>query len=116
MFNRRRYREHLDLKNSVDPLTKASAQSRDFSSAWLRNGDKLNWIQRIGYAIVSFLFLSMGLYLLNDAIVGFREASPTYWLSGLASIFLIIFGVLGLVNVLRFKKTNGSSPTDSTMR
>jgi hypothetical protein len=64
---------------------------------------------------LSLFFFASGLYIAVDCIQIWREgiSTPTaetlffLTIGTIASLFFLAFGVLGLRNVLRFKKENG---------
>jgi hypothetical protein len=84
------------------PLRSAKSQAPGFNRAWLKNGESMPALQRIGFAVISLLFLLYGLYLLQDAVHFFREGSLECLFFGIPSLGLLYFGALGLRNVLRF--------------
>jgi hypothetical protein len=79
-----------------------------FNRSWLKNGESMSLIQRIGYTIFSLLFFGAGLFLCQSAMIELRsgdENSQVFAaLFALASLFFLVFGILGLRNVLRFKQ------------
>jgi hypothetical protein len=79
-----------------------------FNRSWLKNGESMSLIQRIGYTIFSLLFFGAGLFLCQSAMIELRsgdENSQVFAaLFALASLFFLVFGILRLRNVLRFKQ------------
>jgi hypothetical protein len=94
-----------------DPVRKVSREARSFNLTWLKNGERLTWVQRIGFGIFSLSFLYFGLYaaveLMADILHNDFTIARTLWDLTLAALFALIFllpGILGLRNVLRFPK------------
>jgi hypothetical protein len=91
-----------------DPIRKGWREAGSFNVAWLRNGEKLNWTQRIGFAIISFITFSSGLLVeilaINSLLNGELLSVGTFIVvcGILAGLFIVILGLLGLRNVLRF--------------
>jgi hypothetical protein len=91
-----------------DPLRKSSRESYSFNTAWMKNGKKMTWPQRIGFAVFSFVLFSSGLFFEILAINSIRNGELLSLdtlgaLCGiLAGLIFLIPGVLGLRNVLRF--------------
>jgi hypothetical protein len=92
-----------------DPLRKSWREAGSFNSAWLSNGEKLTWFQRIGFAVISLVTFMAGLYVITFAISSLvhGELSSWYDLLGLsagllAGVFIVIVGLIGVRNVLRF--------------
>jgi hypothetical protein len=84
-----------------DPIRKSWREAGNFNIAWLRNGEKLNWTQRIGFAIISFITFSSGLLIETLAINSLLNGELLVC-GILAGLFIVILGLLGLRNVLRF--------------
>jgi hypothetical protein len=95
-------------RSGHDPLQTAAGQSDVFNRSWLKNGESMNLVQRIGYTIFSLFFFGAGLFLCQSAMIELRsgiENSLVFAaLFALASFFFLVFGVLGLRNVLRFRR------------
>ena len=91
-----------------DPIRKSWREAGSFNFSWLRNGEKLTWTQRIGFAIISFLVFSSGLLVetlaINSLINGELLSLGTLAIIGgiLIGLLVLILGLLGLRNVLRF--------------
>jgi hypothetical protein len=96
-------RAAIILKN--DPVQAVRTQSRSFNAAWLKNGESLSILQRTGFAIFSLLFTSVGLYLVRFAIMFAKQRDFMTLIFGGCSAGFLVFGILGLKNVLRFKRT-----------
>jgi hypothetical protein len=91
-----------------DPLQAAESQSNSFNTLWLKNGEAMTLTQRIGCLMFSLLFFACGLFAGQSSVIEIRGADGTSWFFGvffaLVSLFFLVFGVLGLRNVLRFKR------------
>jgi hypothetical protein len=46
-----------------DPIRKSWRENQTFNVAWMKNGERLTWVQRVGFAIVSLCFFAFGLFL-----------------------------------------------------
>jgi hypothetical protein len=91
-----------------DPIRKSWRESKIIDRAWLKDGEKLTWMQRIGFAILSLCIFSGGLVVATSA-VGFLRDGDLFSLESLCAIggvvvgiCFLILGTLGLKNVLRF--------------
>jgi hypothetical protein len=104
--NRQRERRQIDSNRGNDPIQAVRTQSSSFNTAWLRNGESLSILQRTGFAIISLLFTAVGLYLVRFAVMFARQRGFMTLIFGGFSLGFLIFGVLGLKNVLRFKRTD----------
>ena len=91
-----------------DPIRKSWRESQTFNAAWLKNGERLTWIHRIGLAIVSLCSFTCGLLFATPAIGYLRNGdlfsleSMAAAIEAVAGVFLLIMGILGFRNVLRF--------------
>jgi hypothetical protein len=97
--------ELFPASKGYDPLRAARVDSGSFNRSWLKNGESMPPVQRIGYAVVSLAFIGAGLFLLNAGREVMRSGEATYLLWFLGSLSFLSLGVLGLRNVLRFKKS-----------
>jgi hypothetical protein len=91
-----------------DPLLRSQREAPSFNAAWLKNGEKMSMIQRIGFLIVSLSTFGCGLWVAFVAI-GFLRRMDVVSLDGifiavgiLVGLFFLTVGILGLRNVLRF--------------
>jgi hypothetical protein len=66
----------------------------------------LSILQRAGFTIFSLLFTGTGLYLVRFAVMFARQRDFMTLIFGGCSVGFLTFGMLGLKNVLRFKRTN----------
>jgi hypothetical protein len=88
-----------------DPLERARNEAPTLNLLWLKHGEKQTLNQKIGFTILSLLFIGAGIYMAVDCIVALQEADvPGVLLSAPSAVFLLTFGVLGSCNVLRFKQ------------
>jgi hypothetical protein len=91
-----------------DPIRKSWREAGSFNLAWLKNGEKMTWMQRIGFATMSFIVFSSGLLVetlaINSLLNGeFLSLGTVAVVGGIAvGLFVLVLGVLGLRNVLRF--------------
>jgi hypothetical protein len=91
-----------------DPIRKSWREGKIIDRAWLKDGEKLTWIQRIGFAILSLCIFSGGLFLTTSAIASLRDGdlfsldSVGAVIGVVGGICCLILGILGLRNVLRF--------------
>jgi hypothetical protein len=91
-----------------DPIRKSWRESPTFYSQWLKNGYNMTWAQRIGFGIISFVLFSSGLLFVTLAINSIRNGDliSIGTLGAIcaivAGLFLLVFGLLGLRNALRF--------------
>lgn len=109
----RRIRKHPEAdelfpgSEKRDPLRAARLDAGSFNRSWLKHGEFMPPVQRIGYAVFSLAFVGAGLFLLNGGREVMRSGDATFFLWLFASLAFVSLGALGLRNVLRFKK-NGS--------
>jgi hypothetical protein len=87
-----------------DPITLTRNNSPSLTRAFLRDGDTLRPIQRAGVIVIAFMILGWGVYFAADALEAIHGGSPRYLLFGGPSLFLIVIGLLGVVNALRRKR------------
>jgi hypothetical protein len=93
----------------LDPLESIRREAPSFNQMWLKDGESLLMIQRVGFTIFSLAFFACGIFLVNGAILSFREGSAVCIFMAVPSPFLLIFGLLGLRNILRFKPRDEST-------
>jgi hypothetical protein len=100
----RRTQSDLHGQTGLDPLQAVRDQAPTFNQAWLKNGWSLTLLQRIGFTVFSLSSTGIGLGLLDPAVLCLREGNMVFFLLfAVGSLFFGFFGVLGLINVLRFK-------------
>jgi hypothetical protein len=98
----------MRLDSGHDPILKSFREGRSFTSAWLKHGERMTWNQRIGFAIISFLNLSAGVFIGTKALAmmfagDLFSANTLMRLVGMiVGLFFVVLGVPGLRNVLRF--------------
>jgi hypothetical protein len=88
-----------------DPLKAARDETGTFNRGWLKNGESMPPIQRIGYGVVSLVFIFVGLFTGTSFWEDFRSKDATYLFWGIATLFFVGLGGLGLRNVFRFRRT-----------
>jgi hypothetical protein len=88
---------------NYDPVQRADGETHSFNTAWLKNGESLTLFQRIGFTIFSLAFFGIGIGLVKFLLLEIRDSDLIFTLIfGASSVFFILFGGLGLRNVLRF--------------
>src|SRR5271156_4546134 len=96
----RQHDKMREQRSGYDPLQAAKRQAPDFNRLWLKAGGAMTLRQRIGYTIFSLAFFACGLFLLNPVMINLRssgaDAKVFAVLFGLASLFFLVFGALGL--------------------
>ena len=93
-----------DKYRGYDPTRSLWSQSDSFHAAWLKNGYYLSTLQRIGFTAFSLLFVAIGLYLSRFVVMFAREGNFMLLIFGGCSFGFLAFGVLGLKNVLQFRR------------
>lgn len=100
--------EDLQGRPGHDPLQAAAGQTDLFNRSWMKNGESMTLLQRVGYTIFSLLFFDIGLSLCQPTMIDLRGGDAMSLcfalMFALASLFFLVFGVLGLRNVLRFRR------------
>jgi len=92
-------------QRSHDPLEAVRKEAPVFNKAWMKNGESMPLIQRIGFTVFSLLSCLCGAWMTSGAIQSFREDDPYGLFFAAASVVFVVPGALGLRNVLRFKRT-----------
>jgi hypothetical protein len=87
-----------------DPIEAAWSNMSAISASWLKNGASLSLIQRVGYALMSLMFVGAGVYLFVDSFESFQVRGAGFVFSAPGSLFFLGVGLMGLRNVLRFKR------------
>jgi hypothetical protein len=90
-----------------DPLQAARVDSNAFNTYWLKSGESLVPIQRVGYAIFSIAFLSIGWLFADQCWEGIRDGDLESGLFAVPAIFFLWIGGLGFRNVFRLKHAKG---------
>ena len=88
---------------SYDLIQKSSREASGFNNAWLKHGEKMTWMQRIGFALFSCVLFGAGLSFLRCMIEDIHQAEllgAIGW--SFPTLFFLVPGILGLRNVLRF--------------
>ena len=86
-----------------DPISAVRANSLSVARAFLKEGASLTIVQRAGVFLISLMIIGWGLYFGLDAIDAYKANGPRVLSSAPPSIFLIVFGLLGLRNAMRFR-------------
>ena len=86
-----------------DPLELVKRDAPAFNRAWLKQGESMPLVQRIGFTAISLFSCLVGLYMLRDSVLRFLSEDASFIFSALFSAACLFFGWLGLANVLRFK-------------
>ncbi len=94
-------------RTGYDPLQAARDQSGSVNKNWLKNGELMSPIQRVGNSIVSLAFILSGAFTASVFWEDFssRDATCLFW--GFATLFFVGLGCLGLGNALRLKRARG---------
>ena len=92
--------EHV---REYDPLQAVRKEAPVFNRSWMRNGESMPPIQRVGFGIISLLTLLGGLWLLSAAAITAEPWNPFSAFFGLAGLLFVLVAFLGFKNVLRFK-------------
>jgi hypothetical protein len=90
-------------RDSDDPLKTVREDAPAFNRAWLKAGESMPLVQRIGFTAISLFSCLIGLFMLKDSLLRFRSDDASFVFSGLFSVACLFFGYIGLKNVLRFK-------------
>lgn len=97
-------KKELVRSQSYNPLREAAVDSPTLAASWLKGGESLSPIQRLGHGVFSIVFASMGVFLGGSCWDGVQAGDLFNVLFfGAASLFFLYFGLRGLRNVLRFK-------------
>jgi len=86
-----------------DPIRRSRQEADRFNVAWLKNGEELSWLQRIGFAVFSLFFFSAGLFFGTLAVTDIHDGEfvgAIGW--SVPTLIFLVPGILGLRNVLRF--------------
>jgi hypothetical protein len=97
----------MTYEPDLDPIRKSSREADRFNTAWMKNGEKLTWLQRIGFAVFSFLLVTFGVLFGSIAASGIRSGNvlgAVGW--SIPTLIFIVPGIMGLRNVLRFPPVN----------
>jgi hypothetical protein len=73
----------------------------------MKNGEKLTWLQRIGFAVFSFVLFASGVLFGTFAASSVRDENVLEAIGwSIPTLIFIVPGVMGLRNVLRFPPTH----------
>jgi hypothetical protein len=88
-----------------DPVQRISAESPVLASSWLKGGQNLTPMQRVGHFLILVSYLGAGLFCAYGAKLNFQEGTVFMaLLFSFASLFFFFFSAKGLQNILRFKR------------
>jgi hypothetical protein len=94
-------------ERDLDPIRKSSRETNSFNIAWMKNGEKLTWLQRIGFAVFSFVFFASGVLFGTFAASSVRDENVLGAIGwSIPTLIFIIPGIMGLRNTLRFPLGN----------
>jgi hypothetical protein len=86
-----------------DPIRRSRQEAGPFNVAWMKSGEKLSWLQRFGFAVISFFFFSAGLLFGSFAFNDIRHGEFLGAIGWSVPTLIFLFpGIFGLRNVLRF--------------
>jgi hypothetical protein len=94
--------------SDYDPIKKSRREANRFNVVWFKNGEKMTWIQRIGFAVISLSSILSGFVVVTTALKFLRDGNllsvNTVMIAGgfLAGVFFLSLRALGIRNVLRF--------------
>jgi hypothetical protein len=95
-----------------DPIRASWREAPDFNKAWLRNGESLRPMQRVGFVLISILFLCFALFCSNacrlNIVEGTVKDGGLFWsyFFGLATLIFSYLACAGLKNALKRKQKN----------
>jgi hypothetical protein len=105
--------EYLAVPSSIDPIQKAHAESQTITESWLKHGERLTPVQRVGHGMLSFGYIIACIYFAQTTYEQFTDRAPLgVFLSSLVTAFFFSFGFMGMRNVLRFKPAHGPNHND----
>jgi len=102
--------ESSQANKSYDPLRSASKESADFNIAWLKNGETLRPVQRVGFVVISMLFLGGAFFWANACWITFQDGQVAqgkfFWayFFGVAALVFLVLGCIGIRNALKRKR------------
>jgi hypothetical protein len=97
-----RHQQSHEAEAHHDPLQSIREEAPSFNRSWLKNGESMPLVQRVGFALISLMSVLVGVWLVSGAIESFREGEGFFIFFALSSVVFMLFGALGLRNVLRF--------------
>jgi Domain of unknown function (DUF5615) len=90
-------------QSGLDPLQAVRDQAPSFNNAWLKGGEKMPPVQRIGFAIFSLVFCICGVWLAQGAVSSYKDEDRTFLFFAIAGVAFLFLGIAGFRNVLRFR-------------
>jgi hypothetical protein len=97
--------------SSHDPIQRSWQEAPSFNTAWMKQGERLTWVQRIGFAIFSLTLFGSGLFVESQALSSlihgdlFSLGEVMAFVGALIGLLFIIPAALGIRNILRFPKS-----------
>jgi hypothetical protein len=97
-------KKKLFRPQSYNPLREAAINSPTLTESWLKGGESLSLVQRVGHGLFSMVFIGIGLFLGGSCWDGVQASDFFNVLFfGGASLFFLYFGLRGMRNVFRFR-------------
>jgi hypothetical protein len=96
--------ENTEGLRQFDPVKQISTDSPRLAASWLRDGQNLTLLQRVGHGLISLAYIGAGAAATGGAKLNFQEG--TIFMALLFSsiaIFFFFFGAKGLQNIFRTK-------------
>jgi hypothetical protein len=99
--------EGSQANRSYDPLRSSWKESSEFNRAWLNSKESLRTVQRVGFVIISMIFLGGGTFWANACWVTFHEGQVAdgkfFWgyFFGVAALAFFFLGCAGLKNAFK---------------
>jgi hypothetical protein len=94
---------------TYDPVISSRVNSAQLTRAFLKDGNTLRPVQRVGVLVISLMIIGWGVYGSADALDAKHTGSPLFVFLGIPSVSLIVIGLLAFTNALRFKKRKSST-------
>jgi hypothetical protein len=80
-------------------------QAGTFNRYWLKDGQSLNGVQRVGYGLFSLMFIAFGTLCGTGLWLSWQDGDVVWCLLwAIGTVPLLFFGGLGLINIFRFRK------------
>ena len=97
----------MTYEPDLHPIRKSSREANSFNFAWMKNGEKLTWLQRIGFAVFSLIFFASGVLFGIFAVSSVRDENVLGAIGWtIPALILIVPGIMGLKNVFRLPPVN----------
>lgn len=95
-----------DYVQHIDPIQRAATDSPHLASSWLKGGESLTPVQRVGHGLVSVAYLGGFAFFASGVKEEFESMDGSIFMGlcfSAAGLFFLLFGAVGLRNILRFK-------------